>query len=386
MMAKCWDIAIKNLKMIVRDKKVVFLLFLIPVAYYILNGAIVGGIDVSISQKQYNIGWVDNDSSESHDPFKNLDFLQNMTRNIKIFNIQNCSSNESANVLLNEKKLDAYIVFSEGYEIYMNGLAPKPVNPVIIYYSSTSDEMARNIIGATINETINALFNSNPAAIDIYIEQKAVNGKYLNNMTSYTPGLLMLGALLILISGVVWITQEKKEGLINRLESSEMEPKDVILGNLIVNTFFISIIEIIGFILLTIFGFKLISSNLVSVILGSILLILAYSMFQNGLTMVIATLVKKPEAVAGAAWGFMVPLGFLSGLFFPLELLSPGLIPYVTWIPTRIGVILFREILINNTSVLDLAFILPLIELILEGILFNYLAIKMYRKFALAKI
>jgi ABC-type polysaccharide/polyol phosphate export permease len=161
-----------------------------------------------------------------------------------------------------------------------------------------------------------------------------------------------------------------------------MQPKDIIGGYFISNTAMIMIQFGIGITVLSFFGFSPIYADPLSVVFGFIITIFLLSFFQNGLAMVISSVVKRPEATGGAIWVVLIPMMTFSGSFFPLEVLMPNLIPYVAWIPTRIVVIILQDLMINAVSISDPAILLQFLWLALEGLLFFWIGMKSYRQFA----
>jgi ABC-type multidrug transport system permease subunit len=379
-MAKFIDIAVKNLKMLIRDKKVLLTLILIPIFYYSLMGSIFGSVEKSNSQATINtIGWVNEDTTNPFHPIKNQTYIYGVIDGLDNMQLENCSSDSKAKELLDNQDLDAYVVIPQGFELYINKLGPNQT--IKIYFRDTTETITRNIVSSTIIGVIEGIINYNPSEVQIQYSVDTITGEKINELTFSTPGYLMYGILMSLVGGVILVTGERKEGLLKRLESSCVTPKDMILGHLITNTAVIVTQFLIGVGVLALFGFSPNYNDFGSLFFGLGITLLLLSFFQNALILVASALLKTPEAVGGGAWLIMAPLMLFSGAFFPLELLTPGLVPYVAWIPTRIVVIIFKELMINSTSIWNPFIWQQLLLLAVEGVLTFILGMKLYRKF-----
>ena len=205
-------------------------------------------------------------------------------------------------------------------------LSPEPSEPIRFYFRPSTSEMIKNFISGTIINVIDSVTNYNPAAQPYSYEIQTTSGKKINELTLSTPGLLMYGILSSLAGAVILITSERKEGILKRLEVSEMLPKDVILGHLVSNTLMVVVQFAIGITVLSLFGFRPFPADIPSLLLGILITILLLSFFQNSLALVLAAIVKKPENTPAAIWMILIPLLTFSGAFFQLELLMPNLV------------------------------------------------------------
>ena len=380
-MVKFIDIAEKNLKTLFRNKKGLLFMILIPILFYSIMGSIFGGSDTTTNPNIYKIGWVDQDSSESGNPYKNLDYIYNTINNMQDYEINNYTNSDAALSDLESKKIDSVIIFPEDYELYLNGtLAQIPEN-ITIYFRDSSSDVIRNIISSTLIGVIDGIVNYNPASIKINYSEDTISGIEINQLTLGTPGYLMYGILSALTGGIILITSERKEGLLKRLESSRMKPRDMLLGHLVSNTAIVFIQFTIAIATLSIFGFSPVFHDLFSLIFGVLITVFLLSIFQNALALIASSVLKTPDAAGGRIWVLLIPLMTFSGAFFPLEFVAPNIIPYVGWIPTRIVVILFQDLMVNAVSVWNTSILLQFMWLALEGIVLFFIGTKLYRNF-----
>lgn len=357
-------------------------MILIPIMFYSLMGLVFGGQDTTSETYVYQIGWVDNDSSESGSPYKNLDYIADIIDSFEGFDIIPFDTNLSAHEGLRQKDLDAYILFPEGYELYLNGTGPVPATNVTIFYRNSASQVTRTIVSSTIFSVIENVVNYDPESVVVVYDEETISGRDIDQVTSGTPGYLMYGILSSLTGGVILLTQEHKEGLLKRLETSQMKPFDMIGGHLLSNTLVVLVQFTIGVLMLSIFGFNPFFHDIFSLIMGIFVTVILLSIFQNAVAMIASSILKTPEAAGGGIWVLLIPLMTFSGAFFPLEFVAPSIIPYVGWIPTRIVVILFQDIMVNGLALWAPAVLLNFLWLFLEGMVLFIGGILLYRQFA----
>jgi ABC-type multidrug transport system permease subunit len=384
-MPKYWDIAVKNLKTVFRDKKNFLFILLVPVFFYSMMGVLFGGLISDSGGYVYKIGWVDLDTTSANNmehPTYNLTLVYDFMTDIDSFELKLYDSNDSAKIDLEEKTIDAYIVFPDGFELYINGTGPEPTIPVKIFFRDSTEKITKDIISSMLQNIVSGIINYNPAAVLIDYTNDSITGETINQLTLGTPGYVMYGMLSSLAGAVIILTSERKEGLLKRLESSRLKSSDILGGHLVSNGIFVMIQFVIGIAVLSLFGFHPVFLDIISLIMGCLLAVIVSSLFINSLALVSAIIFKTPEAAGGGVWIIILPLMMLSGAFFPLEYVAPVLIPYVSWLPTRIIVVIFQDILINQMSLLSPELWLNLTLVFVYALGLFGIGIKLYPKYA----
>jgi len=343
-------------------------------------GFIFGSIDGNGDVVTYKIGWVDLDNSQSNNATRNLDYLYGVINSSDAFDLS-VETNDTATTKLEEGDLHAYVIFPEGFELYINGTGPA-TQPILIYFKASASDITRSIISQTIVGSINGIINYNPTDIYVISENKNIGGKEINSITQGTPGYIMYGILSSITGGVILLTSERKDGQLKRLESSKITPKDMMLGYFITYTVIILMQTLIGIINLSLFGFKPAYSDIFSLLVGNLIVVILMSFFQNALGLVCSAMFKTPEAAGGGVWVILFPLMTFSGAYFPIDVLLPNLLPYISWLPTRIVVVLFQDLMVNAVSFFSWTILLPCIYLIIQSIILFFIGNKMYKKFA----
>ncbi|MBN2156321.1 MAG: ABC transporter permease [Candidatus Lokiarchaeota archaeon] len=391
------------------------------------------------SQKKY--AFYDNDSTTAHisNVTHSIDYFINVASSY--LNITNITSYDFASYLANfsnsEFQIDFVILFEQGFEqnldliqnasytlYYRNGTSketleiqnailtdtiksimlfehtPKQSSNIIsttqmiipseakfqiaiqFYFRDSTDITVKQIIKGTMAALLNGIINYDPTSIDITYEDIPISGKVVSWLTQGTPGYLMYGMLSLLSMATILITDEKKSGTLKRLESSQMRPIDMLFGHIISNTAIVITQFLIGLGVLAIFGFRPVFANLWSLILGTLITVLLASFFLNALSLVAAAIFKTPDASAGGVWLILIPLMTFSGAFFPLEAVAPVLVPYTSWIPTRIVVLLLQDLMVDGIGLSDPSIWINYSWLMLWGGAMFTLGAILYRRFA----
>lgn len=383
-MAKFWDVAIKNLKIFFRDRKGLLFTILIPILFYSIMGIVFGGINTNSTDEiyTYTVGYVDLDESTDEIPFLNVSFICITLNETDGFTMVEFKTNESAFTELKGSNIDAYIIFPSGFKQYINGTTTELDNEVEIIHRDSTSEISRKIISSTLMGVINGIVNYDPFAITIEPVERTISGENISQLTYGAPGYLMYGILSSITGAVILLTSERKDGLLKRLESSQINPGDIILGNMISNTLIVLLQFTIGVGMLSIFGFSPITYGIIPFLIGTLITVILLGFFQNALSFIASSILKTPEAAGGGVWLLLIPLMMFSGAFFPLEFVAPGLVPYVGWIPTRIVVLIFQDLMINALPFWHPSILMNYLWLTVEGIVLFLIAGKLYRHFA----
>ncbi|WP_371804305.1 ABC transporter permease [Candidatus Lokiarchaeum ossiferum] len=383
-MTKFWDVAIKNLKMFFRDRKGLIFTILIPILFYSIMGIVFGGLNTDSEDGiyMYTVGYVDLDEQSEEMPYLNISFICQTINETEGFTMIEFESNESAFMELKGSNIDAYINFPTDFVRYITGNITELNHEVEIIYRDSTSEITRKIISSTIMGVINGVVNYDPSAISIDHVESTISGEKISQLTYGAPGYLMYGILSSITGAVILLTSERKSGLLKRLESSQINPSDVIFGNMISNTLIILLQFSIGFGMLSLFGFSPITYGVIPFLIGTLITVILLGFFQNALAFIASAILKTPEAAGGGVWLILIPLMMFSGAFFPLEFVAPGLVPYVGWIPTRMVVLIFQNLMINALPFWHPSILMNYLWLTIEGIVLFLLAGKLYRQFA----
>lgn len=107
----------KNLLRFVKNPKTLGFLVAIPVLYYLILGAIFGGVATGDGITTYNVGWVDlDDSNATVEYYKLNTFYDIFKKNVSAINPIKFDSETSAQNAAESGDINSYVVFPQGFE------------------------------------------------------------------------------------------------------------------------------------------------------------------------------------------------------------------------------------------------------------------------------
>ena len=133
----------------------------------------------------------------------------------------------------------------------------------------------------------------------------------------FVPGLIGMSIMTTGVFGAVgWNTRNKELGILKKLATTPLSKFEYIIGVILFQLVMCSISTVA---ILTV-GFLVFNITVIPSIY-SILLIIAGAITFPGMGMVIARFVKETDSADAAANAITFPMMFLSGSFFPLEMM-----------------------------------------------------------------
>jgi ABC-2 type transport system permease protein len=260
-----------------------------------------------------------------------------------------------------------------------SGISPSP--EYTIYFSLSTNPTTKSIINQTINAIISNIINYNPNAVDFNVSAQSIQAVTISQITYSTPGLLIYSAMNIMSFATILLTNEVQNGLLRRLKSTRMKDFDLLAGHALMNVVLVFVEVGISLILLYLLGFNPFYYNILGMIIGLILTTFAIGFFMSSLSLTLTSVFKSPEAAGGGVWMVLIPLAMFSGVFFPLELMSPTLAAAVAWLPTRMAVLDLQAIFVDGLTLTDPKYWGNLLGLLGWGIGFFLLGNLTFRNF-----
>jgi ABC-2 type transport system permease protein len=247
------------------------------------------------------------------------------------FNIKQVNASANATQYALDNKLTSLLVIPKGFE--NQTMVAKLTNGTIkaslalIYDQSSSTGMAVvGIINGVINQFDSAI-SSKPSYIDTQLQTIAPT-RY-GYIDFFTPGIMAMSAMTLSIFGAVEVnTRYRENGIMHKVETTPMTRFEWILSKTIFR------ILMSFFSMAIILGIGILAFNLkVTIDAVSLLLLAACSMLFSGIGMVLSRFVKDADAADSAANAVTFPMMFLSGTFFPLEMMPPFIRSIATVLP-----------------------------------------------------
>lgn len=355
----------KELYHIFRDRRSLFILFGMPIAQILLFGFAItneiNNVDVAIL---------------NHSKDTTTEEIVNKIAASKYFTIKQFINSEAAiEAAFQSGEVKAVLNFEQDFS---KKLIKEQKASIQIITDATDPNTANaitNYMQAILQNYQQSQNQGVEIAYQIVPQTRLLYNPELKSVFMFVPGVMTV--ILMLVSAMmtsISITREKELGTMEILLVSPLKPVQVIIGK-VVPYIFLSIINAVVIVLLSIFLFKM-------PVQGSLLLLGAESVLfiitSLALGILISTIAKTQQAAMMISlMGLMLPVILLSGFIFPISSMPLPLQIISNIIPAKWFIIIIKGIMLKGVG---LSYIWKE-TLILVGmtILFIVLSIKKYK-------
>ena len=323
---------------IFRDKRSLFILFGMPVAQILLFGFAItneiNNVDIAIFDKS-------NDATTQ-------EIIHKISAS-KYFSIKQHITNEAEiETVFQKGKVLAVLVFEKDFK---KNLTKENSAKVYIITDATDPNTANSItnyISAIIGSYRQEINKNVNFEYQIETKSRMVYNPELKSVFMFVPGVMTI--ILMLVSAMmtsISITREKELGTMEILLVSPLKPFQVIVGK-VIPYIFLSIINAIVIVLLSIFIFKMpIQGSLFLLALESVLFIITSLSLGILISTVSAT---QQTAMMISLMGLMLPTILLSGFIFPIASMPLPLQIISNIIPAKWFIIILKGIMLKGVG------------------------------------
>jgi ABC-2 type transport system permease protein len=303
---------IVSIKSFYREKTAVFF----RVAFPVLLILVFGTIFMNQDNVRYDFYMQDLDQTDSSaELVKTLEINEN-------FKIIMVDPNINATQYARKNKINLIVVIPKDYEsslIQRMASEDLSVSVTITYIydpSSTSVDTKMQILNSVFAE-INQSMSGEPSFITPVVT--SILSRNYRFIDFFVPGIIAMTVMTASLFGAVNVNAElRQKGVIKKLSTTPITHTDWILSNVLYQ-FLLSVISTIAILLVSYAVFD------VSLQLNfwlPVFVVLDVFAFV-GIGMILTRVAKEAESAAAAANAIMFPMMFLSGTFFPVEMM-PG--------------------------------------------------------------
>jgi len=221
-----------------------------------------------------------------------------------------------------DNKLNLVLVIPEGYEkSLVQRMAFRDPNASVavtyIYDSSSSSTSTKMQILQSVFGVVNQGMSGQPPFIRS-AETSILTKKY-RFIEFFVPGIIAMSVMTSSLSGAVNVNAElRQKGVIRKLSTTPITRTDWILSNILYQ-FILAVISTIAILLVSYAVFNVRLHINAWLLVFIVLEVFAFA----GIGMILTRVAKEAESAVAAANVIMFPMMFLSGSFFPLEMM-PG--------------------------------------------------------------
>ena len=329
-------LTVANIRSFVRDRAALFWTFAFPILFVVLFGTIFsGGGDA-----EYDVGWVDEDgtpaATQLHDAFAQ----------VPLFALET-GARDALLSRMRDGDLRAVIVVPAGYGESL-GAPPTgsgPAAQLTLFTdpsAATTSQTIQQVVGQVIGGVNQALSGQPP---QIGLRTESLQTVEIGAAAFFVPSILAMALMQVGVFAAIPLVQQREKLILKRLNATPLPRWTLVGSNVIVRLLIAAaqtvIILAIGIALL---GVEVTGNPLVIagfVVLGALTF--------TSIGYVIASFARTEEAANGMTSIVQFPLMFLSGIFFPLEVMPEWLRGVATFLPlTYLGDAL-RQTMVGGT-------------------------------------
>ncbi len=337
-----------DLKTYLRDKQALFWTIFFPVMLVFLFGLFdfekMGTSHVAVI-----------DEAKSDESSK---FIEELGK-IEIFKIhQDEKDITKAKESLEKGNLDFILIIPESFEKPKDFLKIESFKisagfniPIEVYYDETNTQLNPLVFGILDRFVAYSNLKAAGAPQLFFLDKKPVKSRNIKYLDVLISGIIAMAIMMSAVTGMSTdIAESREKKVLKRLFVTPLKTSHFLMAK-IGGFLTISVIQIAIILLISIFVFKV---N----IFGSYFLIFLVALFGCALFLnigfIIAGLVKSTRAVEAIAMFITMPMLFLSGTFFPKEVMPRVMASMVDYLPLTPLIDALRKISLEGAGILDL--------------------------------
>lgn len=299
-----------NMKDFYREKSAVFFTIAFPIILILVFGTIFMNQD----DMSFNLSVQDLDGTSSA-----ADLVDALSLNGKV-KITNVDPAVNAAQYAKDKKVDLVLIIPEGYESSFNQRiesddADSSVTIRYVYDPSSASVVPKMQVLKLVFAEINLKMTGIPPFIKA-AETSILSKKY-RFIEFFVPGIIAMSLMTASLSGAVNMNAElRQKGIIRKLSTTPITRTDWILSNILYQL----ILGVISTIAILLVSYAVFNVSLKINAWLPVFIVLAVFAFV-GVGMILTRVAKDAESATAAANFIMFPMMFLSGTFFPLDMM-----------------------------------------------------------------
>lgn len=319
------------LKEFARDRMTVFWTIAFPLVFIFLFGVIFG----SNSDPRFDVGLVMEDRGAASAQ------LAQVLKQVPVFNITE-GTRDAELAALKKGDRRAVIILPQGLS---DAVAQKQSAPVQVFYDPANQQSSQIVLGITreIVEQTDRRLSGVPSTL--IIAEQTIQAQSLRSIDFLLPGILAMALMQLGLFGTAQpMVQLRDQGVLRRLAATPL-PRRTFLASQVGLRLTIALLQTVVIVGVGYFVFNVPMDGSWLMLVG--LVVLGALMFI-ALGYVVAAFSKNQESAAGISSMLSFPLMFLSGLFFPVELMPAFLRPIVALIPLTYLVDAIRQVMVES--------------------------------------
>jgi ABC-2 type transport system permease protein len=234
----------------------------------------------------------------------------------EIFNLHMVDSTENATLLIEEKGIRRMLIIPSGFEAACITHNASIILKMVPAEVDTASATVRSVVDSVV-EIFNTVITGQSPPKVVKIKSESIVSESFQFIDFFAPGLIAMTLMTTGIFGAIgWNTRNRELGILKKLATTPLTKLEWIIGvilyELVMEAISTAAILTIG---ILVFDMKVLPN------IYSIFLIISGAIAFPGMGMVVARFVKESDAADAAGNAITFPMMFLSGTFFPLEMM-----------------------------------------------------------------
>ncbi len=304
-------LTIANLKSFVRDRAALFWTIAFPVIFVLLFGTLFGGTGTA----SFRVGWVDLDHTASSAGLEKA-FARTGVLTLTPM------SDASAMAQTRQGQLDAVIVVPAGYGAAVgkargDGGTTGSVSLTLYTdptHTSTAQAIEQIVDGVTTG--VNQAISGRPPLLSVAVRPIAGTA-IASGATYYVPSILAMAIMQLGIFAAIPLVQQREKLILKRIGATPL-PRWTLVGSNVLLRLVIAAVQTAIILAIGLVGFHVRITGNWALIAGIVAL---GALMFTALGYVIASFARTEEAANGVTQVAQVLMMFLSGIFFPIEVM-----------------------------------------------------------------
>ena len=331
-----------DVKRLFRDKVAIFFVFVFPLIFLTIFGSIFGGSD----EISFRIALINRSDSQFSQKF-----VEEMQKN-DVFKIdEEVNSLDQANEKMNRGQLEATVILPEAFgDVQAN--AAFPSGEAQILYTQTNESAGQTLssIMEGVFDEINQGLVPSPTPFTVKAESTATAG--LTRFDYTFSGIMGFTLLSLGIFGPTTVfPRMKQKGILRRYKATPIRIWQFFTGNVISN----AIVGLMALVIMFAAAVVFFDLDMRGSYLNLIIITLLGVTMLFGIGLAIGGWAKNENQAAPLSQLVVLPMMFLSGVFFPTFLMPEALQNITQFIPLTPVIESIRLVITENTSLAGLS-------------------------------
>lgn len=342
----------KDLKKMIREPAILFMLILFPVILTVAFGLSFGAVGGDQSTV-YDVGVVDLEEGSSDGWTQQ--FIRTMD-DLEILQVVEYTDEESGQKDLSQGKIQALLIIPDSFGESCQSFIEAPDNPetwavsIVDLYVDNASMFAMQAIPPLIQQIIISLLTGEQSVLKIPVligTPTLIETQKLTVFDFMAPGLFAYAAIFLIMTVAQSFTSDRETGLLRRINTTPITASEVMLSQ-VITYMIVAMLQV-----LIVFGvaFAVGYSPQVNAlgILFAFLIVSVFALCCVGFGLITATIAKSSSAATGIAFLFILPQMFL-GTFVTFGL-SPGAQAAGKFVPSYYVTDALQSLLLRGASV-----------------------------------